>query len=506
MAAFSGALLAMLLAAIDQTVVATALPRIAADLNGFSSLAWIVTSYLLASTATVPLYGKISDLYGRRNLFIVAISIFLVGSALCGAAQTMGQLIAFRAVQGLGAGGLFPLVQSSVADLFSPRERGRYQGYISAMWGIAAVLGPLVGGVFTDLASWRWIFFVNLPVGAVALVVVATQMNVPVARRSHRVDYAGSATLTAAIVCILLLAVWGGDTYAWDSPQIVGLGAAAVALLGVFVLVERRAAEPVLPLWLFRNSIFTVANLAMLLLGAALFVCLIYSSVFAQGVLGSSATQAGVLLIPLNFCWIAMTIVVGNLLVRRGRYRIFPIVGTAFVVLGFWLLTRLDAGSSKLELIVATSAFGIGMGTTVQTYLVALQNSVDHTVVGAATAANQLFRSIGGTIGVAAFGTVLTVRLRTELPEHIGAAASRLDPGRLLQSPALAQRVPDRLVEGVQAALADALHTVFVAALPLTVAALVVSFFLKELPLRTTVRYREASPAELDGPQLALEE
>src|SRR5437763_76551 len=324
--AFGAIMLATLLAALDQTIVATALPKIVSDLNGFEHLSWVVTAYLVASTVTVPLYGKLSDLYGRRRLFLVAITIFLTGSALCGLAQTMGQLIAFRALQGIGAGGLIPLSQAAIADLFPPRERGRYQGYISGMWGIAAVAGPLLGGTLSDHASWRWIFYINLPLGLIALVVVMRTMPGVSHIREHRIDYLGAALLSGAITAILLATVWGGTTYPWGSWEVLATAGAGVALAVAFGVVERYAPEPLLPLQLFRNKIVAVSCAAGLVIGALLFAVTIYAPVLMQDVLGSSAPNSGALLIPLSAGWVISSVIVGQIIARTGRYKIFPII------------------------------------------------------------------------------------------------------------------------------------------------------------------------------------
>ena len=480
-AAFGAIMLATLLAALDQTIVATALPQIVADLDGFEDLSWVVTAYLVAVIVTVPLYGKLSDLYGRRRMLVVSISIFLIGSALCGAAQSMDQLIAFRALQGLGAGGLIPLSQAAVADLFSPRERGRYHGYISGMWATAAVAGPLVGGTLTDLASWRLIFYVNLPLGLVALLVVLRTMPAPARRGSRRIDYAGSVTLATAITCLLLAAAWGGTTFPWTSAEVIGTAVAAVVLLGVFTAIERRTPEPVLPLDLLRVRTIAVSSGATFVVGAVLFAVTIYVPVFAQGVLGASATTSGVILIPLSLGWTAASIISGQLIARTGRYRVFPILGSALLVVGSLLLSRLEPGTGRPVLAAELAIIGAGMGVMFQTYVLASQSAVDVDRVGVTTSTLQFFRSLGGSLAVAALGAVLTARLATELRERLGASAATVDPERLLRGDT---RIPPALLEDTRAALASSLATAFLIILALSAVALALALALEERPLR----------------------
>jgi EmrB/QacA subfamily drug resistance transporter len=479
--AFSAIMLATLLAALDQTIVATALPRIVADLHGFSSLSWVVTAYLLTSTVTVPLYGKLSDLYGRRRLFVFAISIFLLGSALCGTSQSMGELIAFRALQGVGAGGLIPLAQAAIADLFSPRERGRYQGYVGSMWACAAVAGPLLGGTLTDAASWRWIFFINLPLGALALVVVVKTMKMPYQKREHTIDYGGALALSLGVTGILLACAWGGTTYAWDSPEV--LAAAVVGVLGVaaFFWIERRAPEPLVPLGLFRLRTFAVSSLASLGVGAVLFGITIYVPVYMQGVLQVSATSSGIVLIPLTLGWVFASFISGQLITKTGRYRIYPLLGSTLVLIGCLLLTQLGVGSSSVVASAFLVVIGVGMGTMFQTFVIATQNRVDFSQLGVATAAIQFFRSMGGSLAVAGLGALLTARI-----------ANGIDVNRLTSGTAA------HVGAAARASLAHATHGVFVAIVPLAAAVLVLAILLPEEPLRTAAP-ADAAAASSEG-------
>jgi EmrB/QacA subfamily drug resistance transporter len=484
---FSALGLGMLLAALDQTIVATALPTIVGEIGGIEHLSWVISAYLLTSTASTPLYGKISDLYGRKRVFEAAIIIFLVGSTLSGLSQNMGQLIAFRAIQGLGAGGLITLSLTIVADVVSPRERGRYQGYFGAVFALASVGGPLLGGFFVDNLSWRWVFYINLPLGIAALIVTSAVLNLPFQRQEHKVDYLGAGTLVAGVSALLLVTVWGGSEYEWSSPIIVGLSVAGTALIGVFLWWEQRAAEPIIPPRLFRNRVFSVSSALMFMLGLVMFGAIIFLPVYLQLVHGATATASGLLLVPMMAGVLVSSIGSGRLVVRLGRYRIFPIIGTSLMTFGMFLLTHLQVDTSYLVFGAFITVLGLGMGLCMQNVILATQNAVDPRDLGSATSAVSFFRSMGGAFGTALFGAILSSRLAYWIGELVpGAATAHLDTNKVVGSPAQFRALPTSVQEPVQQAFVHALHTVFLIGTPLAAITVVLALLLRDVKLRGT--------------------
>jgi EmrB/QacA subfamily drug resistance transporter len=485
---FVALLLVLLLAALDQTIVSTALPTIVGDLGGIAHLSWDVTAYLLASTITGPLYGKLGDLYGRKKVLQSAIVLFRIGSVLCGIAQSMTQLIAFRALQGLGAGGLMVVTLAVVGDIIPPRERGRYQGYFGAVFGLSTVIGPLLGGFFVDNLSWRWIFYVNLPVGAVALSVIATAFHTREVHTRHAMDYLGAALLAGALAAIVLFTSLGGTTWAWSSPEVIGLIVLSVVLVPAFLYVESRAEEPILPLSLFSNHTFSLTSAIGFIVGFALFGAITYLPLYLQVTKGSSPTVSGLQLTPLMAGVLVTSIASGQLISRLGRYRMFPIAGTALMVVAMFLLAQLHTETSTWVAAVYACILGLGLGMVMQVLVLAVQNSVDLSVMGVATSGSTLFRQVGGSIGVALFGTIFASRVHVEL-------ANRLPRGAHIPktiNPAGIKHLPERSHEAFTHAFSAALHPVFFTAAAFALAAFALTWFLREVPLRRSVRPGEA--------------
>ncbi|HEX5293853.1 MAG TPA: MDR family MFS transporter [Streptosporangiaceae bacterium] len=477
-----GLLLALVIAMLDQLVVSTALPRIVGDLGGLNHLSWVVTAYVLASTITTPLYGKLGDLYGRKRLLMTAIIIFLIGSALSGLSHSMDQLIAFRALQGLGAGGLMVGAIATIGDLVSPRERGQYMGYMMGAMTLAMIAGPLVGGYITDALSWQWIFYINIPIGGAALVYLARTMHLPRKRVEHRVDYLGVAVLAVAATAIVLLTTWGGNQYAWGSPQILGLGAIGLAATAAFIAVEARAAEPVIPLHVFRNRNFSLATVMSFLLGLAMFGAMTFLPLYQQTVQHASATGSGLLLIPLMLGSTVTTLVAGQVTTRTGRYKALPVIGGAVMTVGLILLSRLGPDTSKLTAGAYFVVLGAGMGFLMQITSLIVQNSVHPRDMGVASSSRMFFQQIGGSIGVSLFGVIFTRRLTEAMSVrapgvHLGAGGAQLDP-------ATVNTLPPAVRSAAFFSISHAVDSIFIWAAPAAAAVFVLAVLIKEVPLR----------------------
>ncbi|WBB74670.1 MDR family MFS transporter [Micromonospora sp. WMMD1128] len=506
-----GLMTAMTLAMLDNMIVSTALPRIVFEFGGADHFTWVVTAYVLGTTVSTPIWGKLGDLYGRKAVFLTSVVVFLIGSALCGMSGSgvfggadtgMVELIAFRAVQGLGAGGLMVGVMAIIGDLVPPRERGRYQGMIAAIMAIAMVAGPLVGGFITDHLSWRWAFYVNLPLGGVALLLLAVTMHLPKYRTEHKIDWLGAALLSVGITALVLVTTWGGKQYDWGSPQILGLTVLAVAALGVFALVERRVPEPILPLGLFANRNFALISVIGFLLGFAMFGAMNFLPLYQQTVQGASATNSGLLLLPLMFGMLVVSLVVGRTITKTGRYRAFPIIGGVVMAVGMWLLSQLDLGTGKTQSSLYMVVLGVGMGFLMQTSMLIAQNSVEQKDLGAASGATTFFRSIGGSFGVSLFGAVFANRL-ADSPAGPALAGKGGGEGGAMDLENLKQLTgPAR--ELVLGGLSDAISHVFLWALFITVAVPVLAWFVKEVPLRATNDVPPATATPEEEAEVAL--
>jgi len=485
---FAGIIAGLFLSALDTNIINVALPTIVGDLGGLNQLAWVGTAYLLTSTAATPLFGKLSDLYGRRQLFQIAIVTFVAGSLACGLSQNMAQLVISRGFQGIGGGGLFAMSFVIIGDVIPPRDRGRYVGFITSVFAFASVAGPLIGGFIVDHWGWRWIFTINVPLGIIAMFVTTSALRLPFSRRDAKVDVMGATLLVASVSSLILMATWAGEgKYAWGSPMIIGLGLASVVIGVLFVLWEIRSPEPIMPMRLFRNSIFAVIVPLMVVLGSVMFGANAFLPLFLQAVDGVSATKSGLLLLPMMLGVTIASIGSGRLTARTGRYKHWPILGSALAAVGVILLTQLEPDTSRFFIATAMLCIGLGFGCTMPTSTLAVQNSVDWRDLGVASSAVTFFRSLGGAVGLAVYGAVFNARI----------TASGIDE-RLLQAPDQIQSLPPAVQENVITVLADAISFLFVVTVPTMLLAFGLSWFIKELPLRETNNLQGTPEAETD--------
>jgi EmrB/QacA subfamily drug resistance transporter len=493
-----------LLAALNQTILATALPTIVGELGGLDQLSWVVAAYLLTSTASTPLYGKISDIHGRRTVYQAAIGIFVAGSVLCGLAQDMPQLIAARAVQGIGSGGLMALAFAIIGDAVSPRQRGRYVGILGSTFAVASVVGPLLGGFFVDHASWRWVFFLNLPLGALALGVTHRYLHLPSQRTPHRIDVEGAVVLVAGVSCLMLALMWGGEQHAWGSPVILGLFGAGAALAAAFVWWEARAAEPLLPLRLFASPVISVSTALLFLVGFAMFGGLVFFPLFLQVSTGVSATASGLLILPLMAGLMAASITSGRMITRTGRYKVWPVAGMATATVGTVLLSTIEPTSPRPLSALFMAVLGAGLGMTMQPLILAAQNAADLRDMGVVSSTSTFSRTMGSAFGVAAFGAVFSARVSSRLPEVLPAEVpGGLPIDGLLNSPEQIRQLPPAVQEAIVDAVGAATQSVFRWSVPLLLAGFALSWFLRELPLRDTIAPAAATAGRTPMPDRA---
>lgn len=501
---FIALMLGMLVASISQTIVGPAMPRIVAELGGIDHYSWLATAAMLVSAITVPIVGKMSDLYGRRGFYLGGLVVFMIGSVLSGFAQNFWWLIAARAVQGAGMGALMPLSQTIIGDIIPPRQRGKYQGLMGGVFGVASILGPLVGGFVTDNWGWRYLFFITLPIGVIAFFGISRFLHLEHTPRETVIDKAGISLLSITLILLLVPTSLGGTTLAWASPAIIAMFAGGLVTLAAFIAVERRAVEPVLPLRLFRSPLFTLSNIAAFMVSVMMFGAMIYMPVYAQGVLGVSATNSGLILMPMSVAMIGLSIIAGLVITKTGRYKLQTVFGIIIMGIGFWLLTQLHYGSSQLELTLSMVVFGIGLGMAMQVFTLIVQNGAQRKDLGVATASTQFFRNVGSTVGTAVFGTIMTSGLAGNIASHLpaqvieqmNASGQQISAGSVLD-PAALQKLPPEIAAGVQQGLADSLHTVFLWGFVPFALALVATLFIKEVPLRDTVHTPEEAGREL---------
>ncbi len=524
MKALAGVLIGLLMAALDQTIVATALPRVVADLGGFDRFAWVFTAYMLASTALIPIMGKLSDMYGRKWVYVGGLVIFMAGSVLSGTSQTMDQLIIFRGVQGVGAAALMGNAFTILADLFVPAERGKWQGLFGGVFAIASVIGPVTGGYLTDNLDWRWIFYINLPIGAIAIAVLLS--NMPSAKYSGprgSIDFGGAAALVAAVVPLLLALTWAGDLYAWGSVQIIGMLAWSALMVPTFLLIERSAAEPIIPLWVFRNPVYSVSILAIFMTGLGMFGAIVFIPLFVQGVVGTSATSSGAVIIPMSLSIVVSSTIAGQLISRTGHYKMFGSGGLAIMAFGLYLLSQVDESTTTTTIVRNLVVVGSGLGTTFPVYVIAVQNAFEQRVMGIVTSTTQFFRQIGGTIGVAIMGSLVAVGVQrgvragfdggSEAPLPEGVREALEDPELLIDVAGRASVADElagvaggadaftRAVELLRVSLADAIGDMFLLSLAFVSIAFAASLFVRELPLKGMVRRRRGqAPASTAEP------
>ncbi|PBC84136.1 MULTISPECIES: MDR family MFS transporter [unclassified Streptomyces] len=477
-------MIAMLLAMLDNMIVGTAMPTIVGELGGMDHLSWVVTAYTLATAASTPIWGKLGDMYGRKGVFLSSIVLFLIGSALSGMAQDMGQLIGFRAVQGLGAGGLMVGVMAIIGDLIPPRERGKYQGMMAGVMAIAMVGGPLVGGTITDHLGWRWTFYINLPLGVIALAMVTAVLHLPKKRSQTRIDYVGAALLTLGITSLVLITTWGGTEYDWLSGQIIGLGILGVVALALFLVVERRVSEPVLPLHIFRNRNFSLVTLVGFLVGFVMFGSMTFLPLFQQTVQGASATNSGLLLLPLMGGMLVVSMIAGRVTTKTGKYKFFVVAGGALLTVGLALLSTMDTDTTRFTSGAYMAVLGAGMGFLMQTTMLIAQNSVEMKDMGVGSSSATLFRTIGGSFGVAIFGAIFTHQVQTTMAERIGKAGEKMTGGGAQMDPKGLAKLPPMVKDAYDHAVASGTHHVFLWGAAISVIGFAAAWFLKEVPLR----------------------